>query len=71
MKIKRLKPGMLFYSPLEGGTKAYGILVKREGTNWSVWINTVEDGESKSPYLASIPGKAIREEWSTYYEFYK
>jgi len=63
MKIKRLKPGMLFISPLTDNIKAYGLLVKRIGRDWSVWVTAIEDGKVITPYLVSVPGKSIREEW--------
>ena len=73
MRIKRLKPGMLFISPLTDNIRAYGILVKRQGRDWSVWVTAIEDGKVVTPYMVSVPGKSIREDWidKHNYEFHE
>ena len=72
MKIKRLKPGMLFITPLENGVKAFGLLVSRNGRRWNVWVSSIEDGRAREPYMMTVDGAYIRDDWLNKhkYEFY-
>ena len=69
MRIKRLKPGMLFTNPVTSDTKVSVLLVKRNGSSWTVWIMAVEKGKTTTPYFYDVPGKAIREEWIDKYNY--
>ena len=61
--IKRLKPGMLFITPLEEGHQRLGFLVSRIGRDWKVWVSGIEDGKVIEPYMLVIDGAYIRKEW--------